>query len=191
MESLKFIAPRSEEFVDWTEAYARVENFFCSLRVENKLLLSQLVARVLKRASEKLERKPGQSPAVLAMLEADREVERWFADVLEAAGVEPGNVRAKGRLALFLADMPRKWQKEFLQQGPWPTDFLEAMKATYLNTGPDFQRSRMYPREIDLGPVSAVADETWRALDRWPFLGAILVWAVYLGAIGAVVYLVR
>lgn len=191
MDSLKFIAPRSDEFVDWTEAYARVENFFCALRVENKLLLSQLVARVLRRASEKLEKVPDQSPAVLAMMEADREVQRWFAEVLEAAGVEAGNLRAKGRLALFLADMPRKWQKEFLQSGPWPSDFLEAMKATYLRTGPDFQRSRMFPREIDLGPVSAVADETWRALDRWPFLGAILIWAIYLGAIGLVIYLVR
>lgn len=191
MDSLRFIAPRSERFVDWTEAYVRVESYFCALRIQNKLLLSQLVAQVLQRTAERLAEEPGASPASLAVGEADRLVEDWFAQVLGSAGVEAGNARAKGRLALFLADLPSRWQNEFLHSGPWPQAFIDAMRATYLKTGPDFQIARMTPREMDLGLVSAVADETWRVIDRWPILGAMLVWGAYLAAAGAVLYLTR
>lgn len=191
MDSLRFIPPRSEKFIDWTEAYARVENYLCALRIENKLLLSQLVAQVLSKASARLEADSGSIPAVLAMEEANQLVDNWFREVLTAAGVSQTDLGAKGRLALFLADLPSRWQNEFLHPGPWPADFLTAMKSTYLKTGPDFQKARMTPREIDLGPVSAVADETWRVIDRWPILGAVFVWGIYLGAIGLVVYLLR
>ncbi len=188
---MKFIAPRSEEFIDWTEAYSRVENYFCALRIQNKLLLSQLVAHILERTALRLGETVERPPAVLAMEEASKVVEEWYLEVLEASGVSPEDLGAKGRLALFLADLPKRWQNEFLHPGPWPEAFLEAMKATYLNTGPDFQKARMMPRDIDLGPVSAVADETWRVIDRWPIIGAILVWTAYLGVVGIVVYLLH
>lgn len=191
MDPLTFIAPRSERFIDWTEAYARVENYFCALRIQNKLLLSQLVAQILSRSAQRLETSPEETPAVLAMEEAEKVVSEWFAEVLREAGVEYEEIGAKGRLALFLADLPNRWQNEFLHPGPWPAGFVKAMKYTYLNTGPDFQKVRMAPRDIDLGPVSAVADETWRVIDRWPILGAMTVWTIYLGAIGLVVYLLR
>lgn len=191
MDSLRFIPPRSEAFVDWTEAYSRVENYLCALRIENKLLQSQLVAQILSRASNRLSEGDSAIPAVLAMEETNRLVNTWFREVLAAADIEQGDLGSKGRLALFLADLPSRWQNEFLHPGPWPVEFLTAMRSTYLKTGPDFQKARMKPRAIDLGPVSAVADETWRVIDRWPILGAMAVWGIYLGAIGLVVYLLR
>ena len=191
MESLNFLAPRSKAFVDWTEAYVRVENYYCSLRIRNKLLLSQLVAATLKKAAEELGARPNASPVGLAMEAANESVEEWFHAVLKAAGIDARDVRTKGRLALFLADLPARWQNEFLHDGPWPAAFLEAMKAVYLRAGPDFHKGRMVPREIDLGPVSAVAGGTWRAIDRWPILGAIAVWTLYLIGIGGLLYLLR
>ncbi len=191
MDPLSFIKPRSGNYVDWSEAYARVENYFCSLRIQNKLLLSQLVAKILTRAAQRLEQSPGMSPQKLAMEEARKEVLEWFESVMAAANVTSDESGAKGRLALFLADMPVRWQKEFLHPGPWPDDFLDAFRITYLKTGPDFQKGVMRPREIDLGPVSAIADETWKAIDRWPLLGTTLVWSMYLGLLGVFFYLTR
>jgi len=92
---------------------------------------------------------------------------------------------------LFLADMPRRWQGEFLHPGPWPEDFLAAFRSSFLKTSPDFEKGVMRPREIDLGPVSALADETWRVIDRWPLLGTLLVWGIYLGVLGLIFYLTR
>lgn len=190
MDALNFITPRSDRFIDWSEAYDRVESYFCALRIQNRLLLSQLVAHILSRAAARVD-ESSLAPSVLAMEEAKKVVEEWFAEVLSAAGVEPGETAGKGRLAIFLADLPARWQNEFLHPGPWPEEFLKAIKASYLKTGPDFQKTRMTPREIDLGPVSAVAGETWRVIDRWPILGAMLVWTIYLGGIGVIIYLLR
>jgi len=186
MESMKLIHPRSDRYVDWSEAYSRVENFFCSLRIRNKLLLSQLVAKILERAAKVYSENSDGPPTVIAL-----QVDQWFEQVLDAAGVDSRNMRAKGRLALYLADMPQRWQNEFLHPGPWPEAFLESMRTTYLNTGPGFQVARMRPREIDLGPISAIADETWRVIERWPVLGTAIVWSIYLGGIFLLFYLTR
>jgi len=191
MEPLKLIQPRSEQYVDWSEAYSRVEAYFCSLRIYNKLLLRQLVAKILERAAERYSEQNGGSPTQLALEEAHREVENWFQEVLRAAEVDPGDIRAKGRLALYLADLPKKWQNEFLHAGPWPAEFLDAIKSSFLQTGPDFQTARMRARPIDLGPISAIADETWRAIERWPVLGTAIVWSLYLGGVFLLFYLTR
>lgn len=190
MDSLDRIAPRSKGFIDWGEAYERVERYFCALQIQDRLLLSQLVAKILSRAAERVEIN-GTSPSVLAMEEAKKVVRTWFAEVLDAAGVPHQEIGAQGRLALFLSDMPKRWQGEFLHPGPWPDEFLQSLKSTYLRTGPEFSEARMIPRKIDLGPVSAVADETWRVIDRWPIVGALFVWTIYIGVIGLVVYLLR
>ncbi len=191
MDTRRFIAPRSDSFVDWSDAYARVESYFFALRIQNRLLLSQLVALVLSRASKRLTADANLRPTVAAMEEANRVVEDWFEDVLEAAGVDTSEVASRGRLALFLADLPTRWQNEFLQAGPWPSAFLSAIRSSYLRTGPEFRKTSMTPRDIDLGPVSAVAGETWRVIDRWPIIGALLVWASYIGVIGLILYLLH
>ena len=189
MQSVEFIAPRSERYIDWSEAYSRVENYFFSLRIKDKLLLSQLVAKVLMRTANSLSTVPQIAPSALAVKEAHREVEDWFNEVLAAAGMDRENIGAKGRLALFLSDLPHRWQGEFLHPGPWPEAFLQELRDSYLHTGPAFQKSLMRPRDIDLGPVSAIADDAWRAIARWPVLGTIAVWAIYICIIGIVAYL--
>lgn len=191
MDSVEFIAPRSEGYIDWSEAYSRVENYFFSLQIKDKLLLSQLVAKILMRTAVELKRNPMATPSALAVKEAHKEVNDWFEAVLVAAQVNATGVGAQGRLALFLSDLPSRWQSEFLHPGPWPDKFLQAIRASYLHTGPDFQKSLMQAREIDLGPVSAIADETWRAIDRWPMLGTAAVWTIYLGLLGIIFYLTR
>ena len=191
MQSVEFIAPRSERYIDWSEAYSRVENYFFSLRIKDKLLLSQLVAKVLMRTANNLKNNPDTAPSALAVKEAHREVQDWFNGVLAAAGMDRENIGAKGRLALFLSDLPNRWQSEFLHAGPWPEAFLQDIRDSYLHTGPAFQKSLMLPRDIDLGPVSAIADDAWRVIARWPVLGTMVVWAIYICVLGIVVYLTR
>jgi hypothetical protein len=49
----------------------------------------------------------------------------------------------------------------------------------------------MTPREIDLGPISDAADETWRTFAKWPLLRGIVTWLVILGLGGVAFYLTR
>jgi hypothetical protein len=116
-------------------------------------------------------------PRELAAEEMDRVVTEWFSAVLHTpmSSTDP-LLSARGRLALLLADMPGKWQEQFLNPGPWPDEFLHAMRATYLRAGPDFQFQQMSPRPIDLGPIAGLSN-----LGNFPYFRVLLLWLVFAG----------
>ena len=160
---------------EWNGAYAKVENYFHALRIRNKPLLGQLVLRVLERAQRRAPAEPGVSATQLAAEEMDRIVTEWFSEVLQSPPTKADNtLSTRGRLALLLADMPGKWQDQFLRPGPWPQEFTSAMRETFLRAGPDFQLSKMTPRPLDLGPIM-----TLTSLGRMPYFRMVLVWTLF------------
>lgn len=160
----------------WEEAYARVESYFAALRIRNKLLLSRLVYRVLDRAAARHE-KSGGEPAVLAMQQANRIVAEWFERVLEVELPEE-RIAPRGRLALFLADMPGRWERYFLADPPWPDEFVEKMRRSYLHAGPKFQSRTMTPKAIELAAFVTRASRTWESLNRTPIMRAMISWTL-------------
>jgi hypothetical protein len=172
---------------EWNAAYARVENYFHALRVRNKVLLGQLVQQVLERAMQRAPNEPQRTATELAAEEMDSVVTDWFANVLERipTGVEE-ILSARGRLALLLADMPGKWQDQFLRPGPWPEEFVHAMRETYLLAGPDFQLSKMSPRQLDLGPIA-----TLTKFSRLPIGTMIAIWIGFGLVLIAIFFLTR
>ena len=168
------VAGRSMD--EWNAAYARVENYFYALRIRNKTLLGQMVLQVLDRAMNRAPSEPNHSATQLAVEEMERLVNEWFADVLQIPPTQRNEtLSTRGRLSLLLADMPGKWQDQFLRPGPWPEEFISAMREGYLRAGPDFQLSRMTPRPFDLGPLT-----TLQNLGRLPYTRMILIWAVFI-----------
>jgi hypothetical protein len=142
---------------EWNAAYAKVESYFNALRVGNKVLLGQLVALVIERAMRRAKGAPARSASELAAEEMDHVVTEWFAEVLQEPPTNRDQMLStRGRLALLLADMPGKWQDQFLRPGPWPEEFVKAMRAAYLRAGPDFQLSQMSPRPLHLGPITTL-----------------------------------
>jgi hypothetical protein len=160
---------------EWNAAYAKVESYFHALRIRNKPLLGQLVLRVLERAQHRAPAEPHRIATQLAAEEMDRIVTEWFSEVLQ---VSPTNtdqtLSTRGRLALLLADMPGKWQDQFLRPGPWPEEFTSAMRETFFRAGPDFQLSKMTPRPLDLGPITTLTN-----LGRLPYFRMVLVWTLF------------
>ena len=158
---------------EWNAAYEKVENYFHALRVRNKALLGQLVLRVLERAAARAASEPTRSTTQLAAEEMDRLVTEWLGEVLqESTGGAPHMLTTRGRLALLLADMPGRWQDQFLRPGPWPDEFIGAMRESFLRAGPDFQLSKMTPRPFDLGPIATLTN-----LGRIPYIRMVLAWA--------------
>src|SRR5690349_12159694 len=102
-------APGDDAQIDegWDEAYAMVEGYYSALRIRNRLLLSRIIALVLRRAARRLPNEPGKKPAELAMQEAMAVVADWFQRLLKIELPEQ-RLAARGRLALFIADMPGK-----------------------------------------------------------------------------------
>ena len=167
------IAGRSLD--EWNDAYAKVESYFKALRIRNRPLLSQMSLRVLDRAQKRAPHELHRTATQLAAEEMDHLVTEWFSEVLM---VPPTNsdqmLSTRGRLALLLADMPGKWQDQFLRPGPWPEEFTEAMRETFLRAGPDFQLSKMAPRPLDLGPITTLGN-----LGRMPYFKMILAWSLF------------
>jgi hypothetical protein len=160
---------------EWNAAYEKVENYFHALRVRNKALLGQLVLRVLERAAQRAPVEPERSATQLAAEEMDRIVIEWFAEVLQEPPTNADQMLStRGRLALLLADMPGRWQDQFLRPGPWPQEFISAMRETYLRAGPDFQLSKMTPRPFDLGPITTLTN-----LGKLPYLKMVLAWTLF------------
>jgi len=160
---------------EWNAAYEKVENYFHALRVRNKALLGRLVLRVLERAAQRAPAEPERSATQLAAEEMDRIVIEWFAEVLQEPPANADQMLStRGRLALLLADMPGRWQEQFLRPGPWPKEFISAMRETYLRAGPDFQLSKMTPRPFDLGPITTLTN-----LGKLPYLKMVLAWTLF------------
>jgi len=157
---------------EWNAAYAKVENYFHALRIRNKALLGQLVLRVLERAQRRAPEELNRSATQLAAEEMERLVNEWFSEVLQSPPTKADNtLSTRGRLALLLADMPGRWQEQFLRPSPWPEEFTSAMRETFLRAGPDFQLSKMTPRPFDLGPIT-----TLQNLGKLPYFRMTLAW---------------
>jgi len=139
---------------EWNVAYTRVERYFHALQLRNKVVLGQLVLHVLQRAMERAPAQLQVSATELAVQEMDRIIIKWFAEILGSAPAARGLLATRGRLALLLADMPGQWQDQFLVPGPWPEEFVQAMRQAYLRAGPEFQLTRMSPRPLDLGGMA-------------------------------------
>jgi hypothetical protein len=159
---------------DWNAAYSKVESYFHALRVRNRLLLGQLVELVLQRAMARAAQEPTRSATELAVEEMDLLVNQWFAQILQADSEGTEMLSTRGRLALLLADQAGKWQDQFLRPGPWPADFIAAMRETYLRAGPDFQISQMTPRPLDLGPIAALTN-----MSRLPYIRMAATWVLF------------
>ncbi len=160
---------------EWNAAYTKVESYFHALRVRNRVLLGRLVIHVLKRAMHRAPQEPQRTPTELAAEEQDLLLTEWFGQLLGAAPLGADHLLStRGRLALLLADMPGKWQDLFLRPGPWPPEFVSAMREAYLRAGPEFQLSKMAPRELDLMPLPAFS-----ALVRLPYKKMVAVWALF------------
>lgn len=168
--SLASLRPLSEaELVEWEEAYATVEAYLLALRLRNRLLVAELVRAILWRASARRVDEPDKPARVLAMEEALTELADWTQRVLDEP-LENRRLAARGRLALLLAGMPDQWQGVFLTPPPWPDEFVEAMRKSYLAAGPRFAALTMVPKPLELNAFGSGAAQWWETMDRVPIV---------------------
>jgi hypothetical protein len=183
--------PQSGSPEDWNLAYVRVEDYLRAHRIHNRLHQVRLIQRILERAAERHAANPRLDPTVLAAEETEALMDAWFADMLDERGQPHDRIAVDGRVALLLSDGPQKWPSSFLEDRQVPAKFVEAMRASSLQAGPDLAISSMVPRPIDLGPISEVAGETLERFERWPILRTGILWLLFAFALGAIFRLTR
>lgn len=163
----------------WDEAYVRVESYLRAHRVHPRIRLVRLTMRILHQAQQDIQ--PGESPVGAAMRVTDAMIEAWLKRILQHDEAAGARAQLRGRLALVMADVPERWPEEFLSEEDPPKDLQEAVRAAYLEAGPEVRFSNMAPRPINLGPIANLAGDTWEALLRWPLLRSVLAVSLGLG----------
>ena len=187
--SLDTLRPLSEgELKEWEEAYAAVEAYLQALRLRNRLLVAELVRGILWRASARRVDEPEKPARYLAMEEALSEIAEWTQDVLDVP-LENRRLAARGRLALLLAGMPDQWQGVFLTPAPWPDEFVDAMKKSYLAAGPTFAELTMIPKPLELNAIGSGAAQWWQTMDRLPII-RLMFTGILLGLIAITVWFI-
>ena len=96
---------------------------------------------------------------------------------------------ARSRARLLLVGLPAC--PSGLCHGPLPPGMPDAIARANLQVTPDLHQTSMTAQPLDLGPLSEVADETWRTFDKWPFLRGVAIWTLFLGLLVAVLVTIR
>jgi len=183
--------PRTGMLDAWNDAYVRVEDYLRAHRIHNRLHQSRLILRILERAARRHESNPDLNPTTLAAEEAERMMDAWFSEVLDEQDLTPDRVTVAGRVALLLTDGAQKNPYAFLSEEQVPPAFVQAMRRTSIEAGPDLAVSSMVPRPIDLGPITSAAGETIERIEKWPLLRTLALWLVFVAALAAVFYATR
>lgn len=117
-------------------------------------------------------------------------IEDW-ALTLPAKG--PPDLSAEGiartRARMLLVGLPSC--RPGLCHGALPPGLRPALERVRLQAAPDVHQTAMTPQPLDLGPLSEVADETWRTFDTWPVLRGVAVWTLFLLLLATVLFTVR
>jgi hypothetical protein len=186
------VSDRTVESADgWAEAHTRVRAYFRSHGVA-PARAEELAGQVVRFARERRASVPDRTPVEVAGDAAMLLIDGWIQTLVGTDPAEAPDRRfAHERAAVHLAGLPARWPEHFLADTPAPEAMRAELRRTWVESGPDLEFTPMVPRPIDLGPVSDVADTTWRTFDQWPFLRGVATWLLYLGALAAAFYAVR
>lgn len=191
METMTANVTDAADATAWAEARERVQGYLRAHGVPASAL-GELSEQVLRFARERHAAQPDLPPVELAADAAILLIEGWIQHIVGLDENEgPGRRLAHERAAVHLAAIPQRWAQHFLHELPPPPELVQELRSTYVQAGPDLEFSNMMPRPIDLGPVSEMADTTWRTFDKWPFLRGVATWALYVGTLVLAFYAVR
>lgn len=169
-DSLSFPRPRSEEeLAEWEEVYATVEAYLLSLRLHNRLLLAELVRGILARTAARRAAEPGRPLRELALAETFGVIAHWTGRVLEL-DIDPTQLDQRGRLALLLTGMEKRWQPLFLTDPPWPAEFVHSMSRSWLDRAPAVARLAMQPKTLELNAIGTGAAFWTESMNRRPII---------------------
>jgi hypothetical protein len=175
-------APETGTEEEWNEAYARLADYFRSYQLHNRIRRTQLILETLRRAAAAHKLDSKRTPTAHSIEQARNMLNEWLGAIYSDMNLNESQLEAGGRLGFHLSGGPARWPNFFLDKENLPQDMIEAMRNAVRASGPGMQVSKMTPREIDLGRVSGVAEDTFDTLGRHP----ILRYSILIGIIGAV-----
>lgn len=192
MESLNIqFSPATGTEEEWNEAYARLADYFRSYRLHNRIRRTQLILETLRRAANAHARNPLKPPTAHAIEQARLMLHEWLTDVYHDMNLTESQIEAAGRLGFYLSDGPRRWALSFMDHERRPVDMTEAMRSAVRTSGPQMQVSKMTPRDIDLGRITEVAEDTFDSFGRHALLRYAMLSVLIAGVLSYFYFLLR
>lgn len=184
-------APATGTEEEWNEAYARLADYFRSYRLHNRIRRTQLILETLRRAADAHAKLPSRTPTAHAIEQAKLMLHEWLGAIYSDLSLTDSQIEASGRLGFHLCDGPDRWPHFFLDRGNLPPDMTEAMRSAVRTSGPRLQVSKMTPRDIDLGRITEVAEDTIDTLGRNPLARYALLVVFVGGVLGYFFWLLK
>lgn len=182
-------APDTGTEEEWNEAYARLADYFRSYQLHNRIRRTQLILETLRRAADAHRKDPTRTPTAHSIEQARVMMREWLAVIYSDMNLNESQLEAAGRLGFHLSGGPTRWPNFFLDKENLPKDMTEAMRAAVRTSGPGMQVSKMTPREMDLGIVSEVAEDTFDRLGRHPIIRYSILVIIVGGVLGYLYFL--
>jgi len=168
----------------WDEAFSRVESYLRAHHLESRVLLNQLATDIIAEAQAQVLAQPGLEPVFAAWQVTNVRIGAWFEHMGLAGNWADERVRAGGRLALVLANLPGRWPNHFLSLGPAPPELLAALASNVLRAGPQLNFRNMAPAPLEFGfdrpPDPGAPDQ-----NGWSALRDAAGWLLLMGVYGA------
>ncbi len=168
----------------WDEAFARVESYLRAHHIESRVLLNRLTTDILTAARALAVEQPQEAPVTLAIRVAHARIGEWFVQAMGEGDWADERFRARGRLALLMADIPEQCPERFLESGELPADSRARLRNARLEPGPQLQLASMPPSPLEF-PLGESIEEKWTTFSRSAFFQVALSWVLIAGAAGA------
>lgn len=167
----------------WDEAFLRVESYLRAHHIESRVLLNSLAITIMAKTRSLAESRPGEEVVTLAMQVTNAEMGTWFARVFGEGDWSDERFRARGRLALLLANLPARWPEHFLTPDALPADSSEAMRTCAFQPGPELRFSHMPPTSL-VDVMGDTTDPAHARASRQAILRAASCWLLLVGLLG-------
>ncbi len=177
-------APATGTEEEWNEAYARLADYFRSYQLHNRIRRTQLILETLRNAAKAHQKDPAKTPTAHSIEQARFMLREWLGKIYSDLNLSEAQLEATGRLGFHLAGGPSRWPQFFLDEENMDPHMTEAMRSAVRTSGPGMSVSKMTPRDIDLGLVSDVAEDTFGRLGRHPILRYSVLAIIVFGVLG-------
>jgi len=169
---------------EWDDAFLRVESYLRAHQIESRVLLNRLTTDILNAARALAVEHPEEAPVTLAIQVAHARIGQWMVDALGEGDWADDRFRARGRLALLMAEIPARCPEKFLSPEQLPDEIRAPLLGARLYPGPELRLASM-PSSVLEFPLKDAVEEKWTTFSRSTFLRATMSWLVVASLFGA------
>src|SRR5688572_9771073 len=106
----------------WDDAFLRVESYLRAHQIESRVILNHLTTDILTAARALAVEHPEEAPVTLAINVTHARIGQWMVDALGEGDWADERFRARGRLALLMAEIPQRCPEKFLSLEELPSE---------------------------------------------------------------------